>query len=61
MENRFVKHTLKSIGHRLSSVIANVLRSTQEELSERHRQQWIGYQETLGKTLRHPFFNLNNS
>ena len=56
MENRFVKHTLKSIGHRLSSVIANVLRSTQEELSERHRQQWIGYQETLRKTLHHPFF-----
>ena len=56
MENRFVKHTLKSIGHRLSSVIANVLRSTQEELSERHRQQWIGYQETLRETLRHPFF-----
>ena len=56
MENRFVKHTLKSIGHRLSSVIANVLKSAQEELSERHRQQWIGYQETLRKTLRHPFF-----
>ena len=56
MENRFVKHTLKSIGHRLSVVIANVLRSTQEELSERHRQQWIGYQETLRKTLHHPFF-----
>jgi hypothetical protein len=56
MENRFVKHTLKSIGHRLSCVIANVLKSTQEELSERHRQQWIGYQETLRKTLHHPFF-----
>lgn len=56
MENRFVKHTLKSIGHRLSGVIANVLKSTQEELSERHRQQWIGYQETLRKTLHHPFF-----
>ena len=56
MENRFVKHTLKSIGHRLSSVIANVLKSTQEELSERHRQQWIRYQETLRKTLHHPFF-----
>lgn len=56
MENRFVKHTLKSIGHRLSSVIANVLKSTQEELSERHRQQWIGYLEMLRKTLHHPFF-----
>ena len=56
MENRFVKYTLKSIGHRLSSVIANVLKSTQEELSERHRQQWINYQDTLRKTLHHPFF-----
>ena len=56
MENRFVKHTLKSIGHRLSGVIANVLKGTQEELSERHRQQWLGYQETLRKTLHHPFF-----
>ena len=56
MENRFVKHTLKSIGHRLSSVIANVLKSTQEELSEHHRQQWINYQDTLRRTLHHPFF-----
>ena len=56
MENRFVKYTLKSIGHRLNSVIANVLKSTREELSERHRQQWIGYQDTLRKTLHHPFF-----
>ena len=56
MENRFVKHTLKNIGHRLIIVIANVLRGTQEELSERHRQQWIGYQEALRKTLHHPFF-----
>lgn len=56
MENRFVKHTLKSIGYRLSSIIANVLKSTQEDLSERHRQQWIGYKESLRKTLHHPFF-----
>lgn len=56
MENRFVKHTLMSIGHRLSSIIATVLRSTQEELSERHRQQWIGYQDMLRKMLKHPFF-----
>jgi predicted component of viral defense system (DUF524 family) len=56
MENRFVKHTLESIGRRLSSVIATVLRSTLEELSERHRQQWIGYHDTLRKMLKHPFF-----
>ena len=56
MENRFVKHTLMSIGHRLSSIIATVLRSTQEELSERHRQQWIGCQDMLRKMLKHPFF-----
>ena len=56
MENRFVKYTLKSIGHRLNSVIDNVLKGTQEELSERHRQQWIGYQEALRKMLHHPFF-----
>ena len=56
MENRFVKHTLESIGRRLTSVIATVLASTQEELSERHRQQWIGYQDMLRKMLKHPFF-----
>ena len=56
MENRFVKHTLQNIGHRLSSIIATVLSKTQEELSERHRQQWIAYQETLRKMLKHPFF-----
>ena len=56
MENRFVKHTLMSIGRRLASVIATVLSSTQEELSERHRQQWIGYQDMLRKMLKHPFF-----
>ena len=56
MENRFVKHTLQSIGRRLSGVIETVLSKTQEELSERHRQQWIGYQDTLRKMQKHPFF-----
>ena len=56
MENRFVKHTLRSIGQRLLGVIETVLSKTQEELSERHRQQWIGYQETLRKMQKHPFF-----
>lgn len=56
MENRFVKHTLQSIGRKLSSIIATVLKTTQEELSERHRQVWIGYQDSLRKLAKHPFF-----
>ena len=55
-ENRFVKHTLQSIGSRLSSIITTVLRSSQEELSERHRQMWIDYQLSLKKLSKHPFF-----
>lgn len=47
MENRFVKYTLQSIGKRLSSVITTVLSSSQEELSERHRQMWTDYQDSL--------------
>lgn len=54
-ENRFVKHTLRSIGSRLSSIITTILRSSQE-LSERHRQMWLGYQVTLKKLAKHPFF-----
>ena len=56
LENRFVKHTLQSIGRRLSSVIATVLSSSQEELSERHRRMWTNHQETLRKLSKHPFF-----
>ena len=56
MENRFVKHTLQSIGRRLNVIIETMLSKTQEELSERHRQQWIGYQDTLRRMLKHPFF-----
>ena len=55
-ENRFVKHTLQSIGSRLSSIITTVLSSSQEELSERHRQMWIDYQSSLKKLSKHPFF-----
>ena len=36
-ENRFVKHTLQSIGSRLSSIITTVLSSSQEELSDDKR------------------------
>ena len=56
MENRFVKYTLQSIGRKLSSIITTVLSTTQEELSERHRQMWTGYQDSLRKLLKNPFF-----
>lgn len=56
MENRFVKYTLQSIGRRLSSIISTVLCSTQEDLSERHRQMWTDYQASLSKLSKHPFF-----
>lgn len=56
MENRFVKYTLQSIGRKLSTIIKTVLDSNQEGLSERHRQVWIGYQESLKKLTKHPFF-----
>lgn len=56
MENRFVKHTLQHIGRRLASIISTVLSRTQEELSERHRQTWIDYQQTIKKLSKHPFF-----
>ena len=56
MENRFVKHTLQTIGKRLSTVITAILNATQEELSERHRQMWKDYQASLYKLAKHPFF-----
>lgn len=56
MENRFVKHTLQSIGRRLSAIITTVLSATQEDLSERHRQMWTDYHASLRKLSKHPFF-----
>ena len=56
MENRFVKHTLQTIGKRLSTVITAILNATQEKLSERHRQMWKDYQTSLYKLAKHPFF-----
>lgn len=56
MENRFIKHTLQSIGRRLIAVINTVLATTQEELSEKHRMVWIGYCNTIRKLSKHPFF-----
>lgn len=55
-ENRFVKHTINTIGKRLSAIISTVLNKTQEGLSERHRQQWLDYQTTIKKLSKHPFF-----
>ena len=55
-ENRFVKHTVASIGKRLTVIINTVLNATNEELSERHRQTWIGYKDALQKIAKHPFF-----
>lgn len=56
MENRFVKHTLVHIGKRLNAIISTVLNCSQEYLSIRHREIWIGYREDLRKLARHPFF-----
>ncbi len=56
MENRFVKYTLQSIGRKLATIITTVLSTTQEELSERHRQMWKDYQDSLRKLSKHPFF-----
>ena len=56
MENRFVKHTLVHIGKRLNAIISTVLNCSQEYLSVRHREIWIGYREDLRKLARHPFF-----
>ncbi len=56
MENRFVKYTLQSIGRKLSTIINTVLDSRLEGLSEKHRQVWVGYQNSLRKLAKHPFF-----
>ncbi len=56
MENRFVKYTLQSIGRKLSTIISTVLNTSQEGLSERHREVWVGYQDSLRKLAKHPFF-----
>ena len=56
MENRFVKHTLHSIGRKLVVIISTVLSATQEELSEKHRKVWIGYSDTIKKLSKHTFF-----
>lgn len=56
MENRFVKYTLQSIGRKLTTIINTVLDSRLEGLSEKHRQVWVGYQDSLRKLAKHPFF-----
>ena len=54
MENRFVKHTLQSIGHKLSAIIGTVL--CQDGLSERHRLMWVAYRDSLRRLAKNPFF-----
>lgn len=56
LENRFVKYTLQSIGKKLSSIISTVLNASQQELSDRHRQMWKDYQDSLKKLSKNPFF-----
>lgn len=56
MENRFVKHTLQSMCRRLTEIISTVLSASQQDLSERHRQMWVDYLDTLRKLSKHPFF-----
>lgn len=56
LENRFVKYTLQSIGRKLSTIISTILNTSQEGLSERHREVWISYQDSLRKLAKHPFF-----
>lgn len=56
MENRFVKYTLQSIGRKLTTIINTVLDSKQEGLSDRHRQVWLGYLDSLRKLTKHHFF-----
>lgn len=56
IENQFVKHTLKSLGKRLDSIIKTVLRSNQDNLSESHRKMWEGYRLSIDKLSSHPFF-----
>lgn len=56
LENRFVKFTLQSIGKRLATIISTVLNASQDVLSNRHRQMWKDYQDSLRKLSKHPFF-----
>ena len=40
----------------IKSTSSLILSTTQEELSERHRQMWTDYQISLKKLTKHPFF-----
>ena len=56
LENRFVKHTLTSMGDKLKTVIHKVLSNSIEEVSEDYRKKWKRYQEEIVKLQKHPFF-----
>lgn len=56
-ENRFVKHTINTIGRRLAHILDDVLRSDRnEDLSDNHRNALENYRESIQKLERHPFF-----
>lgn len=56
-ENRFVKHTLLSIGGRLTHILDEVLkRGRNDELSDHHRRDLENYRQRFERLSRHPFF-----
>lgn len=56
-ENRFVKHTLETIGRRLTHILDEVLtKHRNEELSDNHRKDLVAYRDRIKKLERHPFF-----
>ncbi len=56
LENRFVKHTLASMGDKLKIVIHKVLSNSIEGISDDYRDKWKRYQAEILKLQRHPFF-----
>ncbi len=56
IENRFVKHTLHTIGRKLSAIFDRVRRENQDKLSDEYQQRISGYQDRLRKYQKHPFF-----
>lgn len=56
MENRFVKHTLLSIGKKLQQVFDEVLTRNNTEISDSYRTEWTAYQQKIQHLMKHPFF-----
>lgn len=56
-ENRFVKHTLTTIGKRLTHILDEVIgRDRNDELSESHLHDLEAYKRRIEKLVKHPFF-----